>query len=39
MSNHMGTSMYTDQLDIGAFDFFIIYDQDGNIARVLALKR
>ena len=36
--NDLGAALYTNQLDINQFDYFIVYDQDGNIARMLSLK-
>lgn len=37
-SHDMGKAIYSNQLDINSFDFFVIYDQDGNISRVLSLE-
>ena len=34
----LGIALYTDQLDINEFDYFILYDQGGNISRMLFLE-
>jgi hypothetical protein len=36
-SIHMGNSLYSDQLNISSFDFFIVYARDGSITRILSL--
>lgn len=33
----LGNSVYSDQLDIDSFDYFVIYDKDGSIAWILTL--
>lgn len=37
--NDLGPAIYSDQLDIESFDYFVIYDQGGSISRILSLEK